>query len=641
MTPQNYLKLLPLFPLLAFLINALFLQTKGSLKLSGLISFLGTFISFVCVIMLFGHVRDEGRLVSILWNWGQFSDINLDIAFMVDQLSIVLLFMVTGIGGVITLFSIGYMHDDPRPGKFFAYLSFFIFNMLLLVLGENFLILFFGWEGVGLCSYLLIGFWYQDIEKAKAGRKAFVVNRIGDFGVLLGMIGLAMVFKTLSFVDLAGQSAEIISSNQAILTVTFLFITLGVTGKSAQFPLYIWLPDAMAGPTPVSALIHAATMVTAGIFLVCRLSNLIVLLPVVMNTIAFIGAFTALFAALMAITQRDIKKILAYSTVSQLGYMVLACGVGAFSTAIFHVFTHAFFKALLFLGAGAVIYALHHEQDIFHMGGLRKKMPIVFWCFIVALCSINGVPGFSGFFSKDEILWSALNHPTYGIFFFGIALFTALCTAFYMTRMVCIVFFSRPKYHEEKSHPIHEPPYIMTIPLIFLSICSCTVGYLGLPHFLSENNARGFQTFVEMVVPKPNAPIYSSDVEHLVMILTVMMVFVSMGLAYFIFVTKEEQKISEKIKLAINPLWKLSFNKFYVDEFYDFSILKPFKLCTKFLYNIVDKVIIDGMVRGVGLLTYKGGEFLKMNRPQSLQQNLIYMVIGISFFLAFVFSSIG
>lgn len=641
MSSDIYLNTIPLFPLLAFLVNSLVLKTKANIKTAGIISFVGTFLSFVCVCLLFGLVKEEGRIVSVLWNWSRFSDLRFDISFMADQLSIVLLFMVTGIGSLITLFSIGYMGEDTRPGKFFSYLSLFIFSMLLLVLGENFLVLFFGWEGVGLCSYLLIGFWYEDIEKAKAGRKAFIVNRIGDFGVVLGMAGLALVFKTLSFVDLQTPLVEVITQNQFLLTVSLLCVVLGVAGKSAQLPLYIWLPDAMAGPTPVSALIHAATMVTAGIFLLCRLSNLLIHLPVVMDVIAFVGVFTALCAALIALTQQDIKKVLAYSTVSQLGYMVLACGVGAFSSGIFHVFTHAFFKALLFLGAGAIIYSLHHQQDIFKMGGLKKKMPIVFWCFVVALFAINGVPGFSGFFSKDEILWMALNHPRYGTFFYGVALFTALCTAFYMTRLVCVVFLSRPKYHEDKHHPIHEAPYIMTIPLVVLALFSFGAGFLGLPEFLSHENARGFQSFVEMVVAKPNAPIYSSHTEHLLMIVTIILILASMGLAYFVFVTKEEQKISEKIKMGILPLWKMSFNKFYVDEIYVFLFVVPFKHFTRFLFSVVEVLFIDAIGRGIGFVTSCTGAALKKYRPQSLEQNLTYMVIGIAVFLTFIFSSLG
>lgn len=634
---STYLKLIPLFPLLAFITNSLFLRTKANLKTSGIISLLGTAISFIYVCVLFSHFNTSQTIIAHLWDWAVFEDISFQVKFMADALTFVLLFMVTGIGSLITLFSIGYMDHDPRPGKFFSYLSLFIFSMLLLVLSENFLVLFFGWEGVGLCSYLLIGFWYDDIEKAKAGRKAFIANRVGDFGVILGIIGFALIFKTISFESFKTVDVAFVQNNLPLLTMAGLFIVLGVTGKSAQLPLFVWLPDAMAGPTPVSALIHAATMVTAGVYLMCRLSNVFVHLPVVMDVIAWIGAITAFVAAVMAVTQRDIKKVLAYSTVSQLGYMVLACGIGAFSAGIFHVFTHAFFKALLFLGAGAIIHSLHHEQDIFKMGGLKNKMPITFWCFVAALLAINGIPGFAGFFSKDEIIWLALNNQKYGLALYSLAFVTALMTAFYMTRLVVVVFLSKDKVNKEVH--VHEAPVVMVAPLCILAFFSVTAGYFGLPHFMSHSNARMFQRFVETVVPAPAPAIFNEDVEHLLMALTIILILLSMALAYYLYKVKEDEKTAEKLKFLMLPAWKVSNKKFMIDEIYETAIYKPIVKFSEFLTNVIEKYVIDGFVKGGANLIFQGGVYLKLVRPQVLESNLLYMVIGLTLFMAFIYSS--
>lgn len=636
---EMYLKLIPLFPLLAFLTNGLFLKSKASANIAGSISLLGTFLSFVLVCLLYPEVSIapvEGNL----WQWMSFSNFNFEIKFLLDNLSIILAFMVTGIGSLITLFSIGYMEHDERPGKFFSYLSLFIFSMLLLTLSENFLVLFFGWEGVGLCSYLLIGFWYTDIEKAKAGKKAFIANRVGDLGVILGIIGYAIAFNSISFVNLKSITPDQIMAHKELLTLSSLFLVLGATGKSAQIPLFVWLPDAMSGPTPVSALIHAATMVTAGIFMLCRLSFVISNLQIVMEIIAWIGALTALMAAFVAVTQRDIKKVLAYSTISQIGFMMNACGVGAFSSGMFHVFTHAFFKALLFLGAGAVIHCLHHEQDMFRMGGLRKKMPKTFWCFVVALFSIAGVPLFSGFFSKDEILWMALNRPVTGKYLFVILLISATLTAFYMTRLVCLTFLSSSKTHEDHDHPIHDAPPVMIIPLAILSLFSIGVGYLGLPHFMSHENPRAFQLFVEKAVTKPLPAIFDEHTEHMVMIITIALTFISMFMAYFVYVKNEEGKTSEKLKFTFQKLWNLSFGKLFVDEIYDTLIINPIRNLCDFLVDFVEKYIIDGFVRTVGILSYQGSVFLKTIRGVELQSHLFFMVVGATLIITVLFSNL-
>jgi len=635
---STYIKLLPFFPLLAFVINSCFLHTNAKIKLAGMISFLGTFISFILALLIFPDVLSSGELTVHLWRWANVSNYEIGVNFMLDELSIILLLMVTGIGSLITLFSIGYMADDERPGKFFSYLSLFIFSMVLLTIAENFLVLFFGWEGVGLCSYLLIGFWYTDVEKAKAGRKAFIANRIGDFGVLLGMIGLAVIFGSLSFTDFKTPSLNLILENKELLAISCGLIVLGVTGKSAQIPLFVWLPDAMAGPTPVSALIHAATMVTAGIFLLCRLSNIFIHVPMIMDVIAWIGGITAILAALIAITQRDIKKVLAYSTVSQLGYMMLACGVGAFSAGMFHVFTHAFFKGLLFLGAGAVIFSLHHEQDMFKMGGLKSKLPITFWTFMVALLAINGIPGFAGFFSKDEILWFTLNHERFGLPLYTIALLTSFLTAFYMSRLVFLVFFAKAKYHESSEHPIKDGPMYMMVPLIILAFFSFAVGYLGLPHFMSHDNSRMFQLFVQKVVSAPREAIYSTDTEHLLMVLTTLGILCSIWLAYFIYVTKEEEQLAKKLKFQLMTLWRASFNKFKIDEFYEIFFLKPIVVFSRFLVGFVEKYIIDGFIRALSIVVFNSGVFLKYKRPDTISGNVLYVIMGFSIIFVIVFS---
>lgn len=636
---EFYLKIIPIFPLFAFLINGLFLKSQAKNSIAGIISFAGTFISFIFVCLLFPHVQN-GPISAHLWQWISFSTFNFEIKFLLDQLSVILAIMVTGIGSLITLFAIGYMDHDERPGKFFSYLSLFIFSMLLLTLSDNLLVLFFGWEGVGLCSYLLIGFWYDDIEKAKAGRKAFVANRVGDLGVVLGIIGYALVFKTISFTDFKTINVDLIIQNKELITLSSLFLVLGVTGKSAQIPLYVWLPDAMSGPTPVSALIHAATMVTAGIFLLCRISFVIVNIPIVLDVISWIGAATALMAAIIAVTQSDIKKVLAYSTVSQIGFMMCACGVGAFSSGMFHVFTHAFFKALLFLGSGAVIYCLHHEQNMFKMGGLKNKMPKTFWCFVVALLAISGFPMFSGFFSKDEIMWLAFNKPVTGQYLFGVLLVSATLTAFYMTRLVCLTFLSSDKTHEDPKHPIHDAPLIMIIPLAILSLCSIFVGYLGLPHFMSHDNARSFQLFVEKAVVAPKPAIFDEHTEHLLMALTIGLTLISMILAYIMYVKNEEARMADKFKLSLKKLWEFSNNKFFIDELYEKLFLGPIRSFAHFLVDIIEKYVIDGLVKSVGILNYQTSVFLKTVRGIELQSNVFLMILGFMVIVTVVFSSL-
>jgi NADH-quinone oxidoreductase subunit L len=649
---ENYVALIPFFPLVAFLLNSILIRNKLNNVYTGIITFLGLFISFVLVVLCALHVNESGPIHVKLWDWMEYKKIVFDIHFAMDQLSTILCIMVTGIGSAIAFFSIGYMDHEEKVGKFFAFFALFAFSMLLLVLGENFLVLFMGWEGVGLSSYLLIGFWYEHKKNGDAAKKAFLANRVGDFGVVLGMIGYAIIFNTISFRDLQHPDIHVIMQNKELLIGSSLLLVLGVTGKSAQIPLFIWLPDAMMGPTPVSALMHAATMVTAGIFLLCRISNVIVHFPVVLDVIAWIGALTSLLAALIALTQRDIKKILAYSTVSQLGYMVLACGVGAFSTGLFHVFTHAFFKALLFLCAASVIYSCHHEQDIFKMGGLKKKMPITFWTFLIGLLAISGIPGFSGFFSKDEILSMAYTNVGNGYYLYAIGLFSALLTAFYMTRMMVLVFIVPPAiehdHHEHtdhhtehhSQHEIHESPTVMTVPLIILAICSMFAGYIGMPHILGgHEHSRLFQEFLEKFVAKPTGHFEMGEAQEIsMMIVTTLLILSSMGLAYYIYVVRHKDNLKDKLKEKFTSLWKISSYKFSVDEIYESTIIKPLYAVGNFLVNFVEANIINGFIRLVVTGTKESSHFLDENKPDRVDLGILYTIVGLTILITAIFS---
>ncbi len=637
---QNYVALIPLMPLLAFLFNAMLIKNKLNNIKAGAITFLALFISFILVVMCAVEVQKNGPIQVELWNWISYKTINFNIKFSMDQLSVILSLMVTGIGSAIAFFSIGYMDHEEKVGKFFSFFALFAFSMLLLVLGENFLVLFMGWEGVGLSSYLLIGFWYQELKNVNAAKKAFLANRVGDFGVVLGMIGYALVFNTISFSDLRNPDLAIIAQNKELLIGSSLLLVLGVTGKSAQIPLFIWLPDAMMGPTPVSALMHAATMVTAGIFLLCRVSNVIIHFSVVLDVIAWIGALTSLLAALIAITQTDIKKILAYSTVSQLGYMVMACGLGAFSTGLFHVFTHAFFKALLFLCAASVIYGCHHEQDIFKMGELKKKMPITFWTFLIGLLAIAGIPGFSGFFSKDEILSMAYTNPGNGIYLYAVGFVSALLTAFYMTRMMLLVFIVPKKKDDHHHHEAHESPLVMTAPLILLALCSAVAGYVGLPHiFGGHHNSRLFQEFVEGFTAKPIGHFeLSHDSEIMMMAITTFMILSSMGLAYYIYVARQKDNLKESLKNKFLTPWKISSTKFKVDELYEFIFIKPLYKIGGFLVDVIETHVINGVVKLFSWASIESGNFIDENKPDRIDLGILYMVIGLTILITAIFN---
>lgn len=537
------------------------------------------------------------------------SSLSVSFAYQIDQLSILMTLIVTGVGFLIHVYSIGYMHGDPGFWRFFAYLNLFIVAMLNLVLADNFLLMFLGWEGVGLCSYLLIGFWYDrkfDVGGYKPGsswtgdaaKKAFIVNRIGDVGFLLAMFLIFNRFGSLNFDAVFGSASVLSSGNETIVWITMLLF-LGATGKSAQIPLYVWLPDAMAGPTPVSALIHAATMVTAGVYMVARCSVLFALAPATLATIAVVGAATAVFAATMGLVQNDIKKILAYSTVSQLGYMFLAMGVAAFGAGVFHLMTHAFFKALLFLGSGAVIHAMHEEQDVQKMGGLKSYMPITYWTFLAGAVAIAGIPPLAGFFSKDEILWKAFSSEYGSPLLWICGVLGAFMTAFYMFRLVTLTFNGKSRFDEHKVHP-HEAPKTMTVPLMILAVLSALGGLVGIPESLLGGNS--LEHWLEPVFRTANAKLGLEHhtpvlVEYILMAFSVGVAAAGIVLAWFVYLKRQD--IAETARKRFSTLYRFLFNKYYIDEIYDGTVVRPtVQVSEHLLWKGIDVRVIDGLVNG-------------------------------------------
>jgi NADH-quinone oxidoreductase subunit L len=549
------------------------------------------------------------------------------------------------------------MGHDETPGKFFSYLNLFCFAMLILVLGSSLPVLFMGWEGVGLCSYLLIGYWYSDNEKASAGKKAFIVNRVGDFGFLLGMFLIFSTFGTLDFETLRsaivhGHEAAI-PAGVAVGTVTAICLLLfvGCMGKSAQIPLYVWLPDAMAGPTPVSALIHAATMVTSGIYMVARLNYLYSLAPTAMTVVAVVGAVTAFFAATIAIAQTDIKKVLAYSTVSQLGYMFLACGVGAYTAGVFHVITHAFFKALLFLGAGSVIHGMHEEQDILKMGGLRSKMPRTFAVFAIGWLAICGVPGFSGFFSKDEILWQAFSSEHGSVLLWGLAAVTALMTAFYMTRLFSLTFLGKSRFdekamaghghghddhHDDHGHGhgdhhgaggVHESPFVMVGPLMVLAVLSAVGGFMGLPHVMTGAEGWLFHWLAPVIpVHEAGAQGASHAMEWALMGVSVVLALTGIGFGLFLY---KDVKRAQALADRWSGIRRVLENKWYVDEIYQAVIVRPIHALSVALWKGFDVAVIDRIVVGFGKVSEWSGQTLRVVQTGSIQTYAFILLIGI------------
>lgn len=629
-----------LSPLVGFLINGSRYK-KHSGNVAGTIATLAVAISFICsvllVVDLISMPEETRRIAVSFFEWMAVDKFKINAGFVVDQISAIMILIITGVGTLIHLFSIGYMHHDKGVAKYFAYLNLFIFNMLLLVLGDSLLVMFVGWEGVGLCSYLLIGFWFTDSEKAAAGMKAFVTNRIGDAAFLLGMFILFTTFGTLNFHDLnalAPTTAE--ASWMGAVTLGTLMLFIGATGKSAQIPLYVWLPDAMAGPTPVSALIHAATMVTAGVYMIVRLNPLFLVAPNTMMVIAIIGAATAVLAATIGMTQWDIKKVLAYSTVSQLGYMFLACGVGAFGAAMFHLMTHAFFKALMFLGSGSVIHAMHEEQDIRKMGGLKKYLPITHFTFLLGWLAIIGMPPFAGFFSKDEILAQAFHSPLGSPWLWAAGALGAALTAFYMTRLMALTFWGKSRVPSDV-HP-HESPALMTIPLIVLAILSVIGGWIGIPHVIGENLGEIPNIWEHWLHPMirevPNMGHMEASTEWALMGTSVGLALISAFVAYTFYVKTPEapKKFAESIK----PVYNLVYNKYFVDEAYFGGIINPLVNGSKNLWYYIDVNFIDKCTYWIGDLMKGMGSLARSLQTGNLQQYAMYIGIGVVVVLSFV-----
>ncbi|MGE0171525.1 MAG: NADH-quinone oxidoreductase subunit L [Oligoflexales bacterium] len=624
-----------LAPLLGAILNGLVLRKANKLT-SHIVACASMGIAFLCAISVYANFLAAGGepIYEMGFSWLSVGNFEAPFKVIIDRLSMLMTLIITGIGFLIHVYAGGYMHEEAKTNRFFCYLNLFVFMMLLLVLGENLILMFVGWEGVGLCSYLLIGYWFEDDANAAAGMKAFIVNRIGDIGFLLGIFLTFKYFSTVSFSELR----NIVTSSEgldpalvSVIGVITLCFFVGACGKSAQLPLYVWLPDAMAGPTPVSALIHAATMVTAGVYMMTRLNFFYYLAPNTMMVVATVGALTAFFAATIALVQKDIKKVLAYSTVSQLGYMVLACGVGAFGAGVFHLLTHACFKALLFLGAGSVIVAMHHKQDMDEMGGLKKYMPVTHKVMLVGVLAIIGFPGLSGFFSKDEILWYAfLKAP----WLWGIAAVTAGLTAFYMVRLLMLTFYGENRSdHHTKEH-LHETPAHMYAPLIVLAILSAGIGYLGVPEAFGVTNL--FHHYLEPVIAIPSAAAehwaflteeHSHTMEFGLMGVSVAIMFVSSGFAVINY-RNGPSSLIKGVKSTFSGLHNLLTNKYWVDEGYFALIVAPLKDLAMFCYKVVDVVIIDGLVNGVASLCEMIGGLLSFKMSGSLHRHGMVIVLG-------------
>jgi NADH-quinone oxidoreductase subunit L len=618
----NLVYLVPLFPLLGFLINGLFRKSLSKPAI-GIIGSGAILASFLVSCVLFGNVytatqQHAGQVIptTVFFDFINISSFKIQFAFLVDQLSCLFLLIITGIGFLIHVYSTAYMHEEKEEhfGRYFAYLNLFVFSMLLLVLGGNYVIMFIGWEGVGLCSYLLIGFWFKNNNYNYAAKKAFVMNRIGDLGFLLAVFWLLAKLGTVDYHEVFARTAQL---SKVDITAITLLLFVGAAGKSAQIPLYTWLPDAMAGPTPVSALIHAATMVTAGIYMIARSNVLYSMSACTQHVVAIIGLATALFAATIAIKQNDIKKVLAYSTVSQLGYMFLGLGVGAYTGAVFHVMTHAFFKALLFLGAGSVIHAMHHEQDIRKMGGLKKHLPVTHLTFLLACLAIAGIPPFSGFFSKDEILAAAYAHnPVY----WGIGVATAGITAFYMFRLYATTFLGTFRGTHDQEHHLHESPKAMTIPLIVLAVLSVLGGFLGVPEVLG--GGHWLHHYLSPVITSEHTPHLEHSTEYMLMGVSVALAAIAIVIAVLSY--SKRPQLNDATGAG-----KVLENKWYIDELYDAVIVNPLLKFAGFLKNVVEKSGIDGIVNGTGRFIHYASRQIRMLQSGLVGNYILFMVLSI------------
>ena len=666
--------LIPLFPLLGFAINASMGRRLSKTISGGLASLvmLASFVVSVAVVWQVANLAPAQRVVEqTLYTWISSGDFVIGLTLRVDPLASVMILVVTGIGSLIHIYSTAYMHEerDGEYARYFSYLNLFAAFMLILVLGANVLVLFVGWEGVGLCSYLLIGFWFEKRSAADAGKKAFVVNRIGDYAFILGTLLLFVRFGTLDFQRIASAVAPLgTESTFSVLSVATLLLFIGATGKSAQIPLYVWLPDAMEGPTPVSALIHAATMVTAGVYMIGRNAVLFSHAPETMMVVAVIGASTALMAGTIGLVQNDIKRVLAYSTVSQLGYMFLAMGVGAFGAGIFHLYTHAFFKACLFLGSGAVIHALHGEQDIRNMGGLKAGLPITYWTFLIGSLAIAGVPFLAGFFSKDEILYETFAHGH--VILWTVGILTSLLTATYMFRLVFLTFHGdrrhdapapahveeeepaahhAPAHHAPPNH-LHDAPPAMALALLVLALGSVLAGYIGVPHALGGSNAlgawlapsfaaRGATTLAEAQVGQVGETGEAGEaggegLELSLMVVSSIVALTGIGLAAFVWLKRRE--IADKAAATFPGLYRLLLNKYYVDEIYDATIVQPIRIVSQEgLWRGVDVHIIDGAVNGTASIVDGSSSLLRRLQSGSVRTYAGSLFIGVVLILGY------
>jgi NADH-quinone oxidoreductase subunit L len=623
---QNSLQiawLIPFFPLLGFLITGLG-RNKLSKGMTGIIGSGVIFISLLLSVWVFMQVKCGGSHAAYYFDFIKAGSVNIPFEFRIDALSSLFLLIITGVGFLIHVYSTAYMHEENSShfARYFSYLNLFVFSMLLLVMGGNYVVMFIGWEGVGLCSYLLIGYWFKNINYTAAANKAFIMNRVGDLGFLIAIFWLISKTGTASFTEVFANTAKLSGTDVTVIT---LLLFVGATGKSAQIPLYTWLPDAMAGPTPVSALIHAATMVTAGIYMIARSNVLYSMSHVTQNVVAYIGLATALLAATIALKQNDIKKVLAYSTVSQLGYMFIALGMGAYSAAVFHVMTHAFFKALLFLGAGSVIHAMSGEQDIRNMGGLSSKIKTTYFTFLIGTLAIAGFPFFSGFFSKDAILIAAYGHNK---IIYGFALFGAMLTGFYMFRLLLLTFHGSFRGTEEQKHHLHESPAAMTVPLIILAILSFAGGFIELPAVFGETANRLTQ-FLTPAIPLNTAHHVSHSMEWALMGLATGLVLVAVLFAFY-----KYRKYSATEEKGFGKILK---NKWYVDELYDSIFVKPLNRLGDFFDKVFESQVVDWLVNGAGKAVNYGSRQLRLLQSGHVGSYILLMVISMLLIFAWQF----
>jgi len=632
---MSYFVWIPFLPFIAFVINIL-LGKKILKKRADIISTIAVFGSLLLSVIVAIDVINGNKFNVNLYKWIISNKFEVSVGFLIDQLTAVMLIVVTSISFIVHVYSIGYMHGDKGYYRFYAYLSLFTFSMLMLIMSNNFLQLYFGWEAVGLCSYLLIGFWYEKKSASDAGKKAFIVNRFGDFGFGIGVILIFITFGSLDYMSVFDKLGEVVNKNVNIIGIEVGLITLiglllfcGAVGKSAQLPLHVWLPDAMEGPTPVSALIHAATMVTAGVFMVARCNPIYNLSPVAISVVAIVGGITAFFAATIALVQNDIKRVIAYSTISQLGYMFLACGVGAYGAGIFHLYTHAYFKALLFLCAGSVMHAMSGELDMQKMGGLKKYMPITYWTMLIASLSISGIPVLAGFFSKDEILLSAYAAGGVGKFVWILGVITALLTAFYSFRLIFLTFHGEFRGNSKHVH-LHESPAVMTIPLIFLCIGAIGAGWIGIPEILGGNN--WFGEFISHVVGHPEIEVTHTE-EWMTMGLSVLVALTGIGLAFIFY--QKVPLLPVYFAKSFKSIYKILWNKYYIDELYQLIVIRPVLFVAKnIIVGFSDGTVIEGIVNGVPSFIGWIGEKVRKVQNGVLQHYGVVMAVGIFLLLA-------